>query len=296
MMRQGIRHLWSHVRRLWRPALTLSLLVAGTTQCIEWKQPTASTATSVAAYVAAVQTATGDANAILRNGTPPTPGSGPVVFAPVPVLALLGGTIQVTASSGTAFTKVIVTVAGVSDYWELTLPAATTSVQLLVVFGQEIPKSVFGLRLGGANGSAFGPVQQSSVSVISVGTGDVQINVTWDSKADLDLHVVDPSGAEIWYGGRTSATGGMLDLDSNAACQSDGPRAENVFWAGGLIAPHGDYIVRVDNWAACTAVKTNYVVTVNVRGRPPMVFSGFFNAAGDGGSRGAGRNIVTVTY
>ena len=130
---------------------------------------------------------------------------------------------------------------------------------------------MFELRLGGANSGAFGAFQRSSVSVIAVGTGDVQMNVTWDSRADLDLHVVDPSGAEIYWANRTSPTGGQLDLDSNAACATDGPRAENIFWASGLIAPRGDYSVRVDNWSNCTEPITHYVVTVNIRGKPPQV-------------------------
>lgn len=294
-MRTELRYLWTQLRRLWRPAMTLVVLAA-CMSCIEWKQPTQAEDTSIARYISAVQTASGDANAVLRTGTPPAASGGPVVSAPIPALVLLGGTIQVPASSATAFTKVIVAVPGVSDYWELTLAVPATSVQLLVVFSQDIPKNVFDVLLAGTNGSATGGIQQSTVSVISVGTGDVQINVTWDSKADLDLHVVDPSGGEIYWAQRTSTTGGQLDLDSNAACATDGPRAENIFWASGLIAPHGDYLVRVDNWSNCSSVQTHYVVTVNARGKLPQVFSGVFTDQGDAGGLGAGRTITRFSY
>ena len=48
-------------------------------------------------------------------------------FAIGPPLVLLGGTIQVTASSATPFTKLAVVIPELEDYWELTLPQATTS-------------------------------------------------------------------------------------------------------------------------------------------------------------------------
>ncbi len=294
-MHPVIHFMMMQLSRLWRPAISLGLLVA-LTGCIEWKQPTASQEVGVARYISGVQTLDGTTKAVLVSGQAPPTGAGPIVTAPIPALVLLGGTIQVPVVSTTPFTKVAVNVPGVVDYWEVTLPAPTTSVQLLIVFGQDIPKTVFSLNLGGAAANVYGTSQTNSVSVISVGTGDVQINVTWDSKADLDLHVVDPTQQEIYWAGRTSTTGGMLDLDSNAACATDGPRAENVFWASGLIAPRGEYQVRVDQWSNCGAPLTNYVVTVNARGKPPQVFTGFFTGTGDGGGRGAGRNIVAFTY
>lgn len=294
-MRPVIHFMMMQLSRLWRPAISFGLLVA-LTGCIEWKQPTASQEVGVARYISGVQTLDGTTKAVLVSGQAPPTGAGPIVTAPIPALVLLGGTIQVPVVSTTPFTKVAVNVPGVVDYWEVTLPAPTTSVQLLIVFGQDIPKTVFSLNLGGAAANVYGTSQTNSVSVISVGTGDVQINVTWDSKADLDLHVVDPTQQEIYWAGRTSTTGGMLDLDSNAACATDGPRAENVFWASGLIAPRGEYQVRVDQWSNCGAPLTNYVVTVNARGKPPQVFTGFFTGTGDGGGRGAGRNIVAFTY
>jgi hypothetical protein len=275
--------------------MTFVVVLASASRCIEWTQPTGA-GDNITHYVAAVQTAVGGTAAILRTGSPPADGAGPVVTAPIPEQILLGGTIQVTASASTPFSTVVVAVPGVSDYWELTLAAPTTSVQLLVVFSQDIPKDVFDVRLGGSSGGVFGAAQQSPVSVISVGTGDVQINITWDSRADLDLHVVDPSGAEIYWADKTSTTGGQLDLDSNAGCGSDGPRAENVFWASGLVPPPGTYQVRVDYWSNCAEVTTNYVVTVNVRGRAPQVFNGVFTGSGDAGAQGSGRAITTFTY
>jgi hypothetical protein len=110
----------------------------------------------------------------------------------------------------------------------------------------------------------------------------------------VDLHVVDPSGEEIYYGSPTSASGGQLDLDSNAECQSDGPRNENITWPSGA-SPSGTYRVLVDYWDSCGAPSTDYGVTVNVRGQAPQTFTGTFTGEGDQGGAGAGLAITTFT-
>ena len=56
--------------------------------------------------------------------------------------------------------------------------------------------------------------------------------------SDVDLHVVDPRGEEVFYGHPNSASGGRLDLDSNAACDLDHKRNENITWPVGR-APRG---------------------------------------------------------
>ena len=278
-----------------RAAVGIAVLM-GAAGCVEWHQTVASDRPTIANYISAVSAANGTATAALRSGTPPGGSGAPVVTAPIPALVLLGGTIQVTATSATPFTKVAVVIPELDDHWELTLPAATTSQDILIVFGQEIPTPVFQMRLAGSAGAAYGAFQNAPVSVLSVGTGDVQVNITWDSKADLDLHVEDPNGEEAYWAHRTSVSGGMLDLDSNAGCGTDGPRAENIFWTSGLVAPRGDYVIRVDHWSNCGEARTNYVVTVNIRGKPQQVFTGFFTGSGDGGAKGSGKVITTAKY
>ena len=109
--------------------------------------------------------------------------------------------------------------------------------------------------------------------------------------SDVDLHVVDPSGEEVYYGHRRSASGGELDLDSNAGCRIDGVRNENITWPIGR-APRGQYIVRVDYWSSCSAQQTNYTVRVISEGIN-QTFSGSFTGGGDQGGPGSGRQITT---
>jgi hypothetical protein len=91
------------------------------------------------------------------------------------------------------------------------------------------------------------PVGSDGASLKDVGTGDVQVTLEWASDADLDLHVIEPDGTEIWYEEPgPSSTGGALDVDSNVECVNDGG-VENVYWpASG--APSGTYTVRVEGF------------------------------------------------
>jgi hypothetical protein len=130
-----------------------------------------------------------------------------------------------------------------------------------------------------------------SATELLVGTGDVQVTLSWDVDSDVDLHVVDPSGEEIYYANRNAASGGALDLDSNAGCRIDGVRNENITWPVGR-APVGRYTVRVDYWDACGVAKTNYTVRVNAGGTPQIV-TGSFTGPGDQGGAGSGRTVAT---
>jgi hypothetical protein len=101
-----------------------------------------------------------------------------------------------------------------------------------------------------------------------VGTGDVRITLTWADVNDLDLHVIDPSGEEIYYGNKTSASGGELDVDSNASCSNPTTTpAENIFWPTG-VAPTGSYTVLVNYYANCSggASQPDFTVVTDVDG------------------------------
>jgi uncharacterized protein YfaP (DUF2135 family) len=100
----------------------------------------------------------------------------------------------------------------------------------------------------------------------TLGTGDVQVTLRWDNEADLDLHVIDPDGEEIWFANPESASGGILDVDANGACEGASQPVENVYWPTGN-APSGSYLVVVVYFQSCAATQpTEYEVTVTVDG------------------------------
>ena len=240
----------------------------------------------------------------LVTGSAPDPSGGPTIAATGNQTVVNGGTSEVTISSDTPFSTVYVFVGGKSvgliaegsgsirGYYAVRLPDPVTSVVLLLSFPQSLPSNEFQGsfavedpegRVGAAPGFTY--------FVTQVGTGDVQVTLSWDTVADVDLHVIDPSGEEIFYGNRLSASGGKLDLDSNAACGGNDVRNENITWPVGM-APSGTYTVRVDYWSNCDVVRTNYTVRINVGGST-QVFRGTFTGPGDQGGVGSGVFIST---
>src|SRR5262249_37284206 len=127
------------------------------------------------------------------------------------------------------------------------------------------------------------------------GSGNVQVNVSWDTATDVDLHVVDPRNEEVYYGHTQSASGGSLDVDSNAGCSIDNKNSENIRW--GSSAPNGTYIVRVDYWSACSVTgTTTYSVVVNNGGQVTRFSGTFARGDADQGSQGSGREITRFSH
>ena len=75
---------------------------------------------------------------------------------------------------------------------------------------------------------------------------DVRASLVWNNRNDLDLHMLAPSGEEIFYGNKKSRCGGWLDVDMNVGGDTTKP-VENVRWAKGQ-APKGRYKVFVRNY------------------------------------------------
>ncbi|MBN1964903.1 MAG: hypothetical protein JW910_09665 [Anaerolineae bacterium] len=111
-----------------------------------------------------------------------------------------------------------------------------------------------------------------------LGTGDVQVTLTWDSAADLDLYVTEPSGETIYFGNPASATGGQLDRDSNFPCGSNPGSVENIFWPTGQ-APSGTYTVQVNLYSLCGAYSANWTLVVRVDGQVVLQRTGTSNAS-----------------
>lgn len=76
-------------------------------------------------------------------------------------------------------------------------------------------------------------------------SGDLRVNLQWYCRTDLDLHVIDPCGNEIFYSKRKatcSAGTGNLDLDANALFGTTLRPQENIYW---LKPTPGTYTIKV---------------------------------------------------
>lgn len=246
--------------------------------------------------------------------------------APAPLLdvsntiILTGGSTKVTVDlSGqpqrAGLVGVIVGLEGAVGYYQVPVTpdsgnAVTVPIRLRTYADFETPPRSLALRIGlrDVRGRVTSYAAQL-LNVTKVGNGDIQVSLTWDTPTDVDLHVIDPFGCELYYGNETDigfgtgdvcrSAGGELDLDSNAGCGIDfgyeevgGIRNENVFWPPGA-APEGIYTVKVDYWSNCgLSQNTNFAVTVNYCGRTEVYEDHFTASQADEGGSGDGRFIA----
>jgi hypothetical protein len=97
-------------------------------------------------------------------------------------------------------------------------------------------------------------------------TGQIQVTAAWNGPSDIDLHVTDPAGEEIYYGHRTSTSGGQLDHDANAACSNQPPTVENAYWSTPN-PPRGNYVASVQAYDMCGVGSLPVTLSIAVGGR-----------------------------
>jgi hypothetical protein len=177
---------------------------------------------------------------------------------------------------------------GDTGYWSMrTLPpdvqvptAPTFDARLEL--SPDTPDGAYPLEVRAVDESgAFGPpsVTTMQVAPVAAAAGRLVVELRWDTEVDLDLHVVDPNGAEVFYRNASSAkpsaavaagapgasSGGVLDLDSNAACNIDGRRREDAVWSGA--PPPGHYLARVDTFSLCGQPSAHWTVSATLDGQ-----------------------------
>lgn len=99
--------------------------------------------------------------------------------------------------------------------------------------------------------------------------GAIQVTLGWNSGADLDLYVTDPSGATLYYNEqhKRSNIGGHLDHDARGDCRREqqNPRIENAYWPSPAHA--GEYRVELRYFSPCAhATTTDATLSVIVKG------------------------------
>ncbi len=113
----------------------------------------------------------------------------------------------------------------------------------------------------------------------SVGTGDVQVTLTWHAYADIDLYVEDPLGETVYYGNDIISSGGQLDRDNTCGDFIEG-QPENIFWPSEA-APSGLYKVRVHYFGDCDSTGPVQWTVRTVVGGQVETFTGTLSAEGN---------------
>lgn len=195
------------------------------------------------------------------------PGSSPeIVSLTGPEAVTNGGSVilHVQVSPPVAAPQFIVSVDGDTGYSTVagTDSDGDGSYDISVEVSAEATQQslVFRVALIGADGNV-GAYQQLELELVHSGNGDVKVTLSFDRLHDLDLHVIEPSGDEIFYQRPSSVSGGKLDLDSGANCEPSPANAENIFWPPGG-APAGTYKVSVQNYQQCSPGAIAYRVRI----------------------------------
>jgi hypothetical protein len=251
------------------------------------------------------------ADAQFASGRMPASASGPAIVSIAPPHAQVQAGGRAARLSGileASATAVMLGLAGDEGYWIASAGAPTLAEPDLPTFDlwlnfsryREGPVSLR-LRAVDASGRA-GPERTLDFEASAIrARGELVVTLRWDSEADLDLHVLDPLGEEVWAGNINSfkrppvgsapvdrhawMNGGILDLDSNAGCVSDSRREENVVWANP--PPSGTYEVRVAAASLCGEDVAHWTVEVFLNERRVSATSGI--AVGTDTRHGAGR-------
>ena len=98
----------------------------------------------------------------------------------------------------------------------------------------------------------------TTVEVERLGTGKLQISLSWDAETDQDLYVKTPGREVISFLDYRSSCGGFLDRDD-----TDGFGPENIYWEDD--APNGSYTISVDDYENSPRMNS-FIITINGMG------------------------------
>jgi hypothetical protein len=187
---------------------------------------------------------------------------------------------------GTSATAATLALSGDEGYWivpsgvpDVSAPTLPT-FRATAAFSTTLEPGAYSLEVHAVDDAGhFGPPKVQILTALSgppsrTVQGALVITLTWDTEADVDLHVVDPLGDEIYHGvpssqdafalnsSTSTVSYGVLDFDSNADCVIDGFRQEDVAWASA--PPSGHYLVRVDTSSLCGQASAHWTVRVKL--------------------------------
>ncbi|MDR1198736.1 MAG: hypothetical protein LBK94_06945 [Prevotellaceae bacterium] len=227
-------------------------------------------------------------NATVHKGSIPNASSGNSIGdVTVNRNVLPGGSSFVSINSVTQIQEIYVSVEGVNEYYRV---VASTETQFVILFSQNLNRSftiqMSALLIDGSQTQLY----TAQLQFIKVGTGALQVSLSFDNDKDVDLFVVEPNGNVIYYsnpGGKiwdeearkyVSIWG--LDLDSNALCNIDGVNNENIYYPTEYIQS-GTYEVWVNMFINCDpSIPTNWVIAATKHGSLVSVTDGQNPAGG----------------
>ena len=248
---------------------------------------------SITTIITAVSTL-GGVDWTLVPGPPPGATGGPDLTAFGNNSGIPGGSAQIVLTPSGPMDTYILWLPGFDGFFQV---SAAGPISAILTISQTALDTLTGnrffVRYQAGLAGVFGVAIPREILLIDVGTGELQISLSFDKDSDIDLHVIEPGGEEIYYGNPVAVSGAELDLDSNAACFIDRRNNENIVWQ---TAPSGEYIINVDNWSSCGEEPISFIVTVQGLAGGAQTFFGNFTGPGDQGGALSGVEVARVTF
>jgi hypothetical protein len=185
-------------------------------------------------------------------------------------------------------------VGGAPEGYEIVASVQATGQGLVLPLGNQtsvvvpnVPTGNFIVQIRAKNAFGTGELSEPRLVVVGVllGTGDLQATLSWDSAADMDLHILEPNGAHVFYGSRTGVTA-RLDRDD-----TDGLGPENIFVDSGRGAS-GVYRIYLVHYGR--AVPTVSTIAIRINAGRPNERSAFFTRRTSAANPSGGFNVAEV--
>jgi hypothetical protein len=96
--------------------------------------------------------------------------------------------------------------------------------------------------------------------------GALRVSLEWFNYDDLDLHLVEPTGAHIYYASRRSPDGGELDVDMNAGGGRSRTPVENIIYKDEMKLREGNYKVYVNQFNKRETVDVGFSAEIEFGG------------------------------
>ena len=180
--------------------------------------------------------AVGDAEGVPRFQDVPAPSGGPAVAVTGNHVYAAGGAFFLDIKPSSMVDKLLLSIGRAPfGFYEIDVDDTSSSHRLIGHIPFDLLAGLPKLCLDVAAVDAAGAVGPATCHVFQnqpVDFGDLQVTVSWDTDADLDLHVADPNGDEVYYDSTKVESGGVLDLDSYCGPQAF-IRNEHIAWSEG---------------------------------------------------------------
>lgn len=187
-------------------------------------------------------------------------------------VVLAGGSNNVVVETSNAAKSIMIGVEGVKGHFISSVSTNTNgngnkSTTMTLLLGQKLNQNLVLYFAASDGNGGYGNYETLEVNYLDAGTGILQVSLSWDQLNDVDLHLKEPDGEEIFYANSFSENGGYLDVDSNPACSLDYINNENIFYEEQEFVEFGEYEVLVDLWANCDIEgETNYTIVAYYNG------------------------------